>query len=714
MLRPLHSWCLVMGVMLGSPSGHADLVWRWSNPAPHGNNVVDMGYFNGLAVQVAERGQIYTSSDFQNWTPRDSHTTNSLQAVTSFGGRILIAGANGTMVYSDDGADFAYTNLNTTDWLVGAAASPNLAVAVGDNAAIYTSLDGASWQQQAQPPQVAASWLLSVAYGGGTFVTVGEGGYIATSSNGTNWTRRAAPLANPTFTNDLNRVVWIESGSGPNPLTTSGFWAVSNGGRAIYSTNNGVTWHLVSGLGSTNALYAAAGNDHTRLLGGELDVRLGTPLANGMVWTGQTGSSLLSAPEWTYYTALWETNGSSSYWLAGDTGMLVEGYATNNTYNWRLPFYSPRDWLWDVTTVNGLYVAVGDHARIMTSDNGVDWSIEQVPSNYSISSTNTVFFGIGGHTNLLLAVGNQGSVAVSSNLFTAVVTTNFDGSLATNQVSNLGVIWSALPAPTTNDLHGVGVFTNQIFTVGGNGTILKYNGGVNWTRMAAPTTAYLSSVESFAGGLVAVGDGGTVLTSPNGTSWTKVNLSPPTTNWLYRVRCLNGTLVAIGENGTILTSADGANWIRRASGTTAWLNDIGIVANTYYVVGTQGTVLTSTNLATWTSIGANTLKSLYAVASQNGQLLAVGIEGVIIRSQVVPDLNPVNFIGFNRSDGINLWFLAGNPDQRFRLDASTNLIDWSTNGPTLEILDGSGTLWFIQDTGSNAPSPFFYRTTRLP
>jgi len=67
------------------PAGAVDypLRWRWSNPLPHGGSVVDMAFSpgRGLAVQVAERGQIYTSADLNLWLPRESGTTNSLRAV---------------------------------------------------------------------------------------------------------------------------------------------------------------------------------------------------------------------------------------------------------------------------------------------------------------------------------------------------------------------------------------------------------------------------------------------------------------------------------------------------------------------------------------------------------------------------------------------------------------------------------------------------------
>ena len=79
------------------------LRWRWSNPAPHGNNIIGLAYSSALgqAVQVAELGQIYTSDNLNLWLPRDSGVTNHLRAVTFFGNRIVITGESGRMLYAD-------------------------------------------------------------------------------------------------------------------------------------------------------------------------------------------------------------------------------------------------------------------------------------------------------------------------------------------------------------------------------------------------------------------------------------------------------------------------------------------------------------------------------------------------------------------------------------------------------------------------------------
>ncbi|HWI55726.1 MAG TPA: hypothetical protein VNZ22_00765, partial [Bacillota bacterium] len=102
------------------------LVWRWSNPTPHGANITEMAYANGFTIQVAERGQIFTSQDGVSWIPQDSHTTAALRGVTFLGGRILITGQSGTVLFADDPAVFYAANVNTSDWLESVTASPSL------------------------------------------------------------------------------------------------------------------------------------------------------------------------------------------------------------------------------------------------------------------------------------------------------------------------------------------------------------------------------------------------------------------------------------------------------------------------------------------------------------------------------------------------------------------------------------------------------------
>jgi hypothetical protein len=475
-----------------------------------------------------------------------------------------------------------------------------------------------------------------------------------------------------------------------------------------------LTWNPIAS-GTTNTLYAVAANLNSRLVVGEDEVRLYNTFSQ--TWSAETDPAKANpVPIWTYRTALWEGDSTSlqgNYLVGGRSGVMVEGSGTfgGGGLNWTLHTNSVRNWLWEVQRLPEIYVAVGDRANVLTSVDGVDWELELVPA----SVTNSVFLGVGGSTNGLVAAGNQGSLIFSPNELVELVRTNADGTLITNQTSSLGIFWYATePRPTTNDLQGVTLFQDRFVVTGGKGTILTSSDGTNWTAQSSPTEAYLSSLASFPGGIVAVGQVGTVLLSPDSLQWTPQSSS--VTNWIYRIRYVDGQLVAVGQDGLILTSPDGQVWNRPSSGTSRWLNDVIKIEETYFVAGTQGTLLASTNLSDWINIGTVTYKSLYGLAAHQGQLMAVGVEGLILRSPVVPDLSPVQFLAYDRQPPYDLFLISGRTDQRFTLDFNFNLNDpgaWQI-GPLLEIVNGNGTLVHLQPALTNNISQEFFRTTMAP
>jgi hypothetical protein len=354
---------------------------------------------------------------------------------------------------------------------------------------------------------------------------------------------------------------------------------------------------------------------------------------------------------------------------------------------------------------------VGDRATILTSGNGVELPLEHPPA----SAPNTNILCVGGTPDNQLAVGDKASLIVSPNVMTNVVGTN---GVVTN-FSTFGVLWYAMPVPTTNDLQGIAATTNLFIATGDKGTILTSPDGSNWTLRTAPTNRFLSSVTPWAGGWVATGDDGAIVTSTDGEAWSLV--LPTTTNWLYRVRYLGGRLISVGQNGTILTSSNGTTWTKQTSGTTKWLNDVTFVDDTWFVVGNSGTVLTSTNAVNWFPAGIITRKNLYAAATDSHQFVTVGIEGVILRSQVVPNTNAVRILSYDHVSNQgpfgkivqNLYLFGGKTDQQFTLDYLANFEtnSWIT-GPQLEFFDGSGTLFYLETlTTTNPPPREFYRAT---
>ncbi|MFO1501415.1 MAG: hypothetical protein U1G07_24005 [Verrucomicrobiota bacterium] len=680
--RALLACVLLVLIVIEGSAATFPLTWRWSNPLPHGNNIIDIAVRDQLWIQVAERGTIYTSTDHVTWTPQESHTRRALRAVTFFNDIILVAGESGTILSGTSPGQLQLIDLGTADWLEGVAASTQIAVAVGDTAAIYTSLNGVVWQRHAVP---FSDWLRSVAFGNGTFVAVGERGFIATSTDGVHWQTQPRVGAE-----DLNRVQWF----------AGEFWVVGNGG-SVWQSTAGRNWSKAN-TGAVGALGAFAALNATRLVAGDSEVRF---RAGRSTWRNElAGSNISPPPVWTYLSAIALTN---SYLLCGRTGMMVEGLVSpDNATGWLTLYDSPRSWLWDVKRFPSLYLAVGDQATLMSSVDGANWQLELPPD----SATNSIFLGIGGRTNLAVAVGSAGTIISSLEGKQTVVSTNSSGNAVTNEISTLGIFWDAvLPRPTTNDLQGVTVWGDRLVVSGGQGTILTSTDAQHWTRQTTPTTALLSCLEVFADGVIAVGQDGVILTSPDTSNWQM--RTSGTANWIYRVRNLGGQLVAVGQNGMILTSTDGHNWTARNSGTTQWLYDVQWVGQTYFAVGAQGVVLSSSDAITWSDEGTITGKSLFGASTYAGMLVLVGTEGVILRSQVETLNTPVNFVQFPHGAQETLFLFAGQAGQKFTLDRSTNLNLWLT-GPVLELND-SGSL-LHSDSGANATQQQFFRTTAKP
>lgn len=638
------------------------LTWQWSNPLPHGNNCYDLAISNWLAFVAGDRGRFYTSSDYEFWIPRETGTVRALRGIAFLGNRVVITGENGTVVHAPlDALDrSSVVNLGTEDWIESVAVGNGIAVAVGDNGAVYTSSDALQWTRR---PQTFNTWLRSVAFGAGTFVAVGEGGFIATSANGVSWTKRSAGT-----TLDLNRVAWL----------TNRFVAVGNKGLVLVSAT-GTSWSPLTGSGITNDLclvagyYPASGQLSTRILvGGDSELRL---YENG-VWSDQTATNkIFPAPKWDFYSAFWD---GSTFLVGGSTGLLLEGFqvATNSDWVWVERSDSLRPWLWDICRVGTTFIAVGNYGTIMTSTDGVQWTAELVPNG----ALGSVLLGVGGHDDTFVAVGSSGTILTSTN----------------------AVEWSiVIPQPVTNDIQGITFWKGRFFATGGGGKVLTSADGRAWTVHTTLGNNFLSGIAGATDRLVVVGQQGAIFTTPDGDAWTSAQSG--TTNWLYRVRAFEDSWVAVGQNGTILSSPDGEHWTTQHSGTTQWLNDVCEFNGKLYAFGTQGTVLVSTNVQSWQEEGTITQKSLLGVVSDRHQLITVGVEGIILRGQP----GPLTILDYSRIDGTNALAVSGPPGRPVTIQASEDTRNWS-NLATVEILGNNGLLLFM-DSPTNPPPHQIFR-----
>src|SRR2546427_12741404 len=103
------------------------------------------------------------------------------------------------------------------------------------------------------------------------------------------------------------------------PYTTlfrSRFWTVGDGGKILTSTN-GTSWQPETS-GATNYLTTASGSGETRLVAGDLEVRL----RQTNVWQNELTSTNASRPQfWTYLSSFWD---GRLFLLSGRSGVIVE------------------------------------------------------------------------------------------------------------------------------------------------------------------------------------------------------------------------------------------------------------------------------------------------------------------------------------------------------------------------------------------------------
>jgi hypothetical protein len=662
------------GSIFGAP-------WRFSNPRPHGNNILDLAIRNDVVWQVGERGRLYTSPDLERWMPHETGTFRSLRSITFFGTDVFISGEEGTILSGPTANSLTIQNLGTPNWLEGIAASEAAVVAVGDNGSIYSSANGTDWTQRGN----FTNWLRSVAFGDNQFVSVGEDGFIARSTDGQNWERLGSGSSE-----HLNKVAWLNDR----------FWVVGDNG-AVLTNNFRMTFTRVP-VGVTNTLFTVTANSNEVVIAGDSVVLLGN-LTTG-TWTPQADSdSPVLAPLWPYYSALWD---GRLFLLGGHAGQLVEGFRTNSTAPlvWYSEIQPTRSWLWAVTRAPEFYAAVGANGTIVTSEDGLGWDRETVPAG----AQDEVLLGIGGNTNVLIAVGSNGTVLRSLNTFTNVISTNTSGQTVTNQVSLFGIAWESVLIPSTADFQGVAEKDGLFVITGAGGSIFTSTDGLGWLQRSSPVTSFLSGVTAWPGGFVAVGAAGAILTSENGSSWVRRNSA--TQNWIYSVRYTGGKLIAVGETGLVLTSDDGIQWLARSSGTTEWLNDITYARGFWQVAGSGGMIASSTDATSWSASKTITANSLYGAATDGEQIIMVGIDGMIIRKRIRQAETPVNIISYDHV-GPNSVFLFGvAADQQFVLEESSSVTGPWYPSAFLEMSEPGGVLIY-EKTNDDSPMKFF--RTRL-
>ena len=332
---------------------------------------------------------------------------------------------------------------------------------------------------------------------------------------------------------------------------------------------------------------------------------------------------------------------------------LFVGLAQAQGTSWTLRNPLPTDeYLQAVAWSGTQLVAVGQNGAVLTSPNGVAWTVRW--SGTTLALTGVVWTG-----SQFVAVGDGGSIRTSTD----------------------GIAWTPRTSGTTKDLKAICWTGSSLVTIGDEGTVLTSATGITWTARFSNTAEELKAVVWTGTGLVAVGELGVTLTSSTGTSWALASQSPALT--FTSITHDGAQFIATASNGTLHTSPTGALWTQRySSGSDSFLG-VKWTGSLAVAVGSGGSVLTSPDGVSWTVQVSGVDSVLYALTQAGATTVAVGASGIIL-------ISPNGSSWTNQSQ-------VSNADLRDVAWTGEELIVIGAEGVVLT--SPSGALWTVQSCG---------------
>ena len=280
------------------------------------------------------------------------------------------------------------------------------------------------------PPPLGTGRLNGISALSTVDVIVGAAGTIFAGANGAT----AVAQTNPAAPADLNAIV--HGGAG--------FAAVGASGTIIFSTDT-TTWATRTS-GTVVDLFAVAspGSGAFAAFGAA-----GTTLfsTDGATWTTATSATTRNLGAATYGAGRFVAVGASGAIVTSTDGITWQAVASNTTNDLKAVVMgslvtTTGTGVTAITTTKNTFVAMGVAGTLLTSTDGLTWTVQPPISTNTI---NAVAFG-----GQFVAVGNAG-----------VIFTSFDGITWTPQVSG-----------TTNNLHALARTSSGYTAVGAAGTVL--------------------------------------------------------------------------------------------------------------------------------------------------------------------------------------------------------------------------------------------------
>jgi hypothetical protein len=308
---------------------------------------------------------------------------------------------------------------------------------------------------------------------------------------------------------------------------------------------------------------------------------------------------------------------------------------------------------------NGVTVAVGRTGTVLTSADGIEWSIGPAGTEYNL-------FDITFDSDVFVAVGGETVSQVSPHAF-GVVLTSSDGTdwVERHRIENIAlisVVWTGTRFVAMGEgdrylvsedgLHwnerDLGEWAWTVFEIAWNGSTLVGLGsqgywphfqgsyftsddGEEWQQVDFDEGYVWSSVAALDGRFVAVGYDDAVLVSDDGLTWDRVPIEAPRD--LTRVAASTDGFLAVGRN-IVGTSPDGYAWTIDELPTESRISGLAWLGDGYLAVGEDGFMMSSPEGSQWVQLSEKAFdvggsREINELAKGGTTIVGVG-EGALI------------------------------------------------------------------------------------
>lgn len=320
----------------------------------------------------------------------------------------------------------------------------------------------------------------------------------------------------------------------------------------------------------------------------------------------------------------------------------------------------------DITTDGTKVIAVGNGGNILTSLDGVTWSMVD-------SGSNLRWYGIHYANSLWVVVGDDYRWG------------NINGRVGVVYTSSDGVTWTKRHETSTASTSFSKVtYGNSVWVaVGDNGTIASSTDAVTWMAQSGGTTNSIRGVAFGDGFFVATagywqGSPNLVLRSTDGVSWSNVSSGAGTTSSMWSVRYLHDRFVATGWYAGIRHSTDSALTFQGnqpsayATPALSYGNGLFFASGLNRSNSNADINLVSTDGSNWTLLTTVSQPNRNAAIFFKNTFITVGDDGSIYQSSPLNvDTIPLPFTFAVKTNTALSTLIVSDPVQITDIDATT-------------------------------------------